>query len=402
MPDLVSISNSTADAAGIPRLLVLAAGCAESGLNPLARRPANPSNDPISWPDVSFGAWQQTVRWAQEYSGGKDFPGAAEVDRVGALYLDPVHAAEVAANQLKAHYRSDEDDAVFKALCRYNWPAGNGQPKNAAVAANYRRGITEAEALLKDQPVPVPTPTAVAYDLFPDPQPAGTFAATPKGIILHGSRSGIAGNPKAQEYAATARYEVNNTADLGWNATIGEGRVAVHLTPREWGWNARAASSLYLGVELAQATVDEPITDAQVAAFCDWVTTHVLPVWPSLPRVFPTHAELDGTAEYGGYHDGKTDCFPKGDARADELRARIMAGLATIPSTGGGTVPASTFSVGPGILAKMAEAGDAPASDELQFKKGDKDEWAEAVGTSGALYRYVTSLNTTFRFPPAA
>jgi GH25 family lysozyme M1 (1,4-beta-N-acetylmuramidase) len=72
------------------------------------------------------------------------------------------------------------------------------------------------------------------------------------------------------------------------------------------------------------------------------------------------------------------------------------------PGTGGGTVPASTFSVGQGILQTMTEAGDAPASDELQFQKGAKDEWAEAMGVSGALYRYVTSLNKTFRFPPAA
>lgn len=69
----------------------------------------------------------------------------------------------------------------------------------------------------------------------------------------------------------------------------------------------------------------------------------------------------------------------------------------------GAVIPTpDTFSVGNGIRAAMVAHSDAPASDELQFKRGDKDEWAEAIGRSGSRYLYVTSLNRVFRYPPAA
>ncbi len=61
-----------------------------------------------------------------------------------------------------------------------------------------------------------------------------------------------------------------------------------------------------------------------------------------------------------------------------------------------------TFSVGQGIREKMAATGDAPASDELYFKQGEKDEWSEAFGKSGSRYVYVAALSQTFRYPPAA
>lgn len=64
--------------------------------------------------------------------------------------------------------------------------------------------------------------------------------------------------------------------------------------------------------------------------------------------------------------------------------------------------PLVAFSVGEGIRAMMTKAGDAPSTDELFFKQGDKDEWSEAYGTSGSRYVYVTSLNRVFRYTPAA
>lgn len=237
-------------------------------------------------------------------------------------------------------------------------------------------------------------PSGVQYDDYRDPQPAGTFARTPKGIILHGSRSGRAGNPKDAEYRGTANWEVNNPDGLGWNATIGDNRVAVHLTPREWGWNARGVSDNYMAVELAQATVDEPITDAQVAALADYITTRVLPVWPGLPMYFPTHAELDGTPEYGP-KDGKSDVWPKGDPRTDELRARLMKALQ------GGTPVQPTYSVGLGILDAMMARGDVPATDEM-YMKGQRDEWSEAFAASGRRYIWLPSIGRVFVYDPAA
>jgi lysozyme len=63
------------------------------------------------------------------------------------------------------------------------------------------------------------------------------------------------------------------------------------------------------------------------------------------------------------------------------------------------TPPApSPYTVGPGILAKMAEAGDTPATDEVYVGQA----YSEAFGASGARYAYIPSLNRTVRFDPAA
>jgi hypothetical protein len=246
---------------------------------------------------------------------------------------------------------------------------------------------------------PGPTPVATRFEEYRDPQPSGTFSSTPKGVILHGSRSGIAGNAKQREYEATARYEVNNPAGLGWNATIGEGVVAVHLTPKEWGWHALANSKAYLGCELAQATEGEPITDAQVDAFCDWFRLHVLPVWPEIPLHLPSHAEADREI---GVSQGKTDAFRLGDPRMDELRARIMGRLKQQPDGGAGVPDQPSYSVGTGILEAMAARGDRPASDEMFTKRGERDEWSEAYGVSGRRYIWLPAVARIFVYEPAA
>jgi hypothetical protein len=155
---------------------------------------------------------------------------------------------------------------------------------------------------------------------------AGRFEHTPRGIILHGSRSGVE-HATLAEFQGTALYAINEPDGYGWNATVGEDVLAVHMSVREWGWNARACSDHYLAVEFAQGTVADAISDAQVRAFA-WFAAACRNAWPQLVMNLPTHAELDGTADYGGYVDGKTDVFPKADARANELRARILALLA--------------------------------------------------------------------------
>lgn len=151
----------------------------------------------------------------------------------------------------------------------------------------------------------------------------------PRGIILHGSRSGALGPPspagRHKEYIGTANYAVNEPGGLGWNATVGEDEIAVHMAFNRWGWNARGCSSLYLAVEFAQPLESWPITDAQVRAFC-WFFGEARKMWPALPASFPTHAELDGTTLYGTY-DGKTDVFSRDSPQTEDLRRRIHARL---------------------------------------------------------------------------
>jgi len=148
-------------------------------------------------------------------------------------------------------------------------------------------------------------------------------------VILHGSRSNQ-DLTIAQEFAGTSSWaqqgapytNVDGSVDyLGWNATIGENVVALHIGCKQWGWSARLYSHVYLAVEFSQCKEFDPIGDAQLRAFVWWFLHVARVAWPDLPAVFPTHAELDRLLTVP---DGKTDAFTNGA----ELRGRIMAMLA--------------------------------------------------------------------------
>jgi hypothetical protein len=149
----------------------------------------------------------------------------------------------------------------------------------------------------------------------------GRYTSQPVGVILHGSRSGVAGRSVEAEYHGTRGYAASGI-ELGWTCTVGNDAVSLHMTPAHWGWNARGASSRYLAVEFAQPTVAYTITDAQVRAFCWWLQYIALAQWPDLPFHFPMHSELPE-----GKADGKSDTYLPSDPRADDLRQRIAACL---------------------------------------------------------------------------
>lgn len=169
----------------------------------------------------------------------------------------------------------------------------------------------------------MPAEYAPVVDEYPSTFLQGHFDATPKGVILHGSRSGVLGHPTADEYLGTARWAQTNPNQYAWQATIGDDVVAVHLPSDAWGWNARAASRHYLAVEFAQSTRDAPVSDGQVRAFVWWLRQARL-TYSDLPAYLPTHAEVEASGETG-YRDGKDDVFPLGDPRTDDLRSRIEA-----------------------------------------------------------------------------
>ncbi len=153
--------------------------------------------------------------------------------------------------------------------------------------------------------------------------PAGGFAVTPNGVILHATRSG-GGNDTLQEFRSTLNYVRSGADGLGWNATIGDDMISIHLPANKWAWNARAASSKYLAVEFAQAVEARGISDGQVRAFAWWWRNHARAQWPGLPLTLKTHAEVEHSGETGA-HDGKSDAFSYGSPKADELRERIIA-----------------------------------------------------------------------------
>lgn len=225
--------------------------------------------------------WPTYERQIQQESGWAHWssPGVVKRSPTGSMGLGQLNSRFYPESDWRDPYRNlDRSVAIMadylkrfgtyrKALAAYNWGGGNvgGYTENGRVhpawdgtrewRCPHESAVAQCRTAQRDHyldvilgpgwPEPVGNmPGIIQYEDFRDPEPAGTFATMPKGIILHGSRSGAAGNPKDKEYLGTARYEVSNPAGLGWNATIGEGKVAVHLTPREWGWNARAASSL--------------------------------------------------------------------------------------------------------------------------------------------------------------
>lgn len=162
------------------------------------------------------------------------------------------------------------------------------------------------------------TPTVL---IKPDVR-GGTFLHQPHGVILHGSRSGAVHTTTHAEFTGTANFAL--TTELGWNATIGDDEIAIHLPPDEWGHNARLASDDFLAVEIAQSRLGVPISNGQVRAFCWWMRKFVLPRWPGLPMHFPTHSEVENDG-LTGQIDGKTDVFEWQDqANANELRQRVM------------------------------------------------------------------------------
>lgn len=160
--EVIAISNTVADEWRIPRVLLLACGIAEGNLKWNARRPASPAQDAAFWPDVSGGPWQQTVLYDPDYQGGNAYPGPAEVARVLELQYDVTRAAHVAASNLARKFRdgteTDDDENLIRDLFEYNWPAGHERPYTPQHEANYRRGLREARAILRDQPDPGASP----------------------------------------------------------------------------------------------------------------------------------------------------------------------------------------------------------------------------------------------------
>ena len=360
----------------------------------LARCAAIPTND------ISFGPCHQTWRWSPEFTG--DPYDLESILQFRKKYIeDHGHALRVAAGQISpfwARYGPDKTET----LSRYNKPDGTASASVRQRYANMLELARQQLGMSDPQPEPEPVPGETIYEQYPDPQPAGTLAAC-AGVIFHGSRSGRAGNPLMNEYKGTASYEVNNPLGLGWNATVGPGVVALHLPADQWGHNARAASDNYVGVEIAQPTVDDHLPDSVPLALADYIFDHVWPRWGEVWH-FPSHAELEDWGETGA-NDGKTDLYPTGDSRMDTFRQKVYdrlnarkAGIPEPEPVPEPVPPDGEYVVGPGILAKMAEAGDRPATDE-QYTS---DQISEAWGTSGAHYVYLKATNRTYRYDPAA
>lgn len=325
--------------------------------------------------DISFGVGQQTVRWATEGDHSKSID---NVLLIRSLYFDIRHAVAVAGGKIAGYWNTYRDD--LEALCRYNKPTIPGV--NNSNRKNYERGLKEADAILAERNE---APSVVQVIIKKTGNIAGAMVGTPKGFLLHGSRSGIKGNPKKQEALACANWCINNPDGMGWHATIGEGEYYVHMPANKWGWNAFEASKSYIAVEFAQATVDEAISDAQVEAFVSFCKNEVFPVYPNIPLVLKTHAEVEKSGETVKT-SGKTDVFPYGDARAEELKQRIMNTLK-------GAAPVPEFEFHFGFEAKANELGRDVVGDPIENETYISDILSFQMTTKGIML-YSKNANT--------
>jgi len=252
--------------------------------------------------------------WVTEYGGQTvDYPG-------GVFAVEDQRAQYHSEMALRLH------ELDVQVACVYCWADsmvpgfGLVEDSPANARATYAAFYNAAQQVAQ-----VPSAPAVSY--VPGVI-AGWFASPPQGVIIHSTRSGTNNNER-QEFDTTVNYVKAGASGLGWHATIGPNIIAGHMPANQWGWNARQHSSAYLAVELAQAKLGQPISDAIIDATAYWIRHYAATTYPDLlhkiaanpQAALPMHSELQA-----GIADGKTDAAPRG-AEAEAMRQRILARL---------------------------------------------------------------------------
>lgn len=152
----------------------------------------------------------------------------------------------------------------------------------------------------------------------------GRFDKQPDFLLLHGTRGEKAS--RREEFDSNRRYCVTNGLGLAWHVTVGENAYSVHMPATEWGYHAFEASKRSIGMEFAQPDGSWGISDAQVEAAAHYLLAEVAPVWPKMNLAIQGgmrhHSEIPE-----GKRVGKTDVYPNGDVRCDQLRERIIEAL---------------------------------------------------------------------------
>lgn len=160
----------------------------------------------------------------------------------------------------------------------------------------------------------------------PSPSETYPFLRCPDGFCLHGTRSGVRGRSLIEEFEGTVGYALAGAGGLAWNYTVGPLTVAQHVYPKRWGWHARRASGHWIGIEIAQPTIDDLVTGEEARAVAECVRL-AREVWPGVPLVFKAHSELEHEGLTGKY-EGKSDCYPwYAVDLLEDLRGRIFAYL---------------------------------------------------------------------------
>jgi N-acetyl-anhydromuramyl-L-alanine amidase AmpD len=273
--DLAELFNAEAAHVGVPAELLVALAIAETelcvsaerwGRHTVAARAALAADDRAALAallatieaetpgDVSFGLFQQTVRWADE----GDHTGSLEnIFAIRELYEDPRHATAVAARKLGVYWRKYGDP--LEALCRYNKPSlpGSQSPHRQ----RYRESLERARAYIAQGQEEHAMSVDMEVKLSPN------FSANRRrtdGIIIHSTR-GNSANPET-DYHATINWFLNPQSEVSAHVVVGPRKVCRMVNDADVAWHAGQHNGTHLGMEIAQPRPDTPYTDFQYAA----------------------------------------------------------------------------------------------------------------------------------------
>lgn len=315
--DLTEIVNAEATRHGLPPELLVALGIAESELNVQSQRWAKltaqarealaagdfPRLEEIlaniaasdTPHDISFGLFQQTVRFAAE---GDHTGSLANVLMIRDLYWNAVHAAAVAAKQLGFFFHKFNDP--LEALCRYNKPslAGIENPTRP----RYRDSLERAQAFLAedlgDGPiggVTMPFDFEVDTQISPNQSPSRPQTI---GVVIHATRGPTAN--QATDYKATINHFLNPASEVSAHMVVGPIMACRMVDDASIAFHAKARNATHLGIEMAQPDSEPPFTDfeyraasAIVREWCQKFNIPVVHVHNSTDRGIVGHEEVD-------------------------------------------------------------------------------------------------------------
>jgi hypothetical protein len=362
--DLTALLSDTASAAGVPLAVLVGLGIAESELCVRSERWGRRSPrakellavgdragleelvraiDAETPGDISFGLFQQTVRWADE---GDHTLALENVFALRDLYFQPGHAARVAARKLAAFARVHDDP--LEVLCRYNKPAlpGVDNPHRA----RYQESLEKARSLVTSSPAPTPRPPdlqLVWEERLTDNSERGRPST--RGVVVHSTRGGT-GN-LATEYAATMNWFRNPAAEVSAHVVVGADRVGRCVPDDDIAWHAGENNRTHLGIEIAQSRITDAFTDfqyrASAAVVRQWCDKYGIPMEHVASQNAPGligHEEAEQ-----GRRNGKSDPGPKFDW--DRFMALVRGDAAAPPPP-----PPPPTSIG-AFLAAHPEAG---------------------------------------------
>lgn len=144
------MEREEADVRGFVGLLI-----AESGLDERARRPPDPADDLLFWPDVSGGVGQQTVKYAIDYGLGDGSSSRANINAVmSVLRTDVTRALDIAARQYGKFFRPT--GSWQEAVAKYNGgPNATWRTIPITNQTNYARGWALAGQYMVEEEQPM-------------------------------------------------------------------------------------------------------------------------------------------------------------------------------------------------------------------------------------------------------